>query len=257
MTITRWYAERRGLNASTDEDRAMASQRLGPFASQEAARVGLIDHCRAGAEAALEGTNHGSVAHLFGRQYVGLLAMIAEQPDLKVWIREGVQWSLRCVEVPEDLGSLLQLGALGRTEHESAPAGSTGPTKVTVALNVANLTPAMRTALLEEHGGHATTAALNRRGLATISPSMSRNGHYGLNLTEAGRRAAAKIRADMDAEPILPPERADIAWLEISDDGRRELAEHLRVGLACATEAERSGSAMYAYVLSFVERLEG
>lgn len=67
--------------------------------------------------------------------------------------------------------------------------------------NLSDLSPAMRTALLEEHASVHTGRALQRRGLASLG--ATRNGHYALHLTEAGRRAAGSLRSELDASPIV------------------------------------------------------
>lgn len=73
-----------------------------------------------------------------------------------------------------------------------------------VVTNVADLSRAMRTALLEEHATRQTTEALIKRGLVSGRAGSPRGNHYPLTLTDAGRRAAEAIRAEIDATPVVP-----------------------------------------------------
>lgn len=87
---------------------------------------------------------------------------------------------------------------------------------MTVVTNVTELSRAMRTALLEEHAALGTADALFRRGLLVAPFNGRRGGHVQFNLTEAGRRVAEAIRAEMDNTPIVTA--GSIACLKVTDN---------------------------------------
>ena len=95
---TVWYALRRGLNARTDEDIAMAHERLGPFDDRQTAYDTLRQRFKDGVNAALQ-SRPGSTAHLFGDQYLQLLWLMLRYPDEDSWTWRGVRWSLGSVTI--------------------------------------------------------------------------------------------------------------------------------------------------------------
>ena len=93
-----WYATRQGLNATTDEDRAMAYQRLGPFDDRDEGYRWLCEYMRDGVLAALKAKRF-STPHLFGEQYLQLLWRLLQFPQTNEWVYESVRWSLGPVTV--------------------------------------------------------------------------------------------------------------------------------------------------------------
>lgn len=229
-TTERWFATRSGLNARTDEDRAMAHEQEGPFGSRELARTALATIFRDGVRAALEGAP-GSVARDFGPQYLDLLTALATHPGDDHWTVQGVQWRLWRADQPAEAPEPRKVVAL--------PAAA--PTPVTVALNVSELSPRMREALtgaVELAGGQTylrsdvlvgTSVALIRRDLVTPG-----NTHY---LTPAGLRARARLAELAEAGAVL--------------DGRVPVADYVH---AEVPEAEPwSHARALGYLEQFVE----
>jgi hypothetical protein len=86
---------------------------------------------------------------------------------------------------------------------------------MTIVRNYSDLSPAMRSALLEEATTKRQVAdALVRRNMVTVLPS--RRGLWPLELTEAGRRAADHIRADVPTKVAPIIDRAREAGLDVA-----------------------------------------
>lgn len=180
-----WFVTRTSRNASTDEDRAMAHQQLGPFRDRDEARRVFAAHLRDGLERALtEGP--GTIAWDFRNQYLMLLFRLAADPEAQSWTSGGVIWSMWALESdPGPTGDPNRLRVVREDQQAEAPA----PTKVTVALNLSELSGTMRAGLLDRGGLKAgTRAALVRRGLLTQDGPGAMP-----KLTKAGERARDRL----------------------------------------------------------------
>lgn len=200
--ITRWYARRSGANASTDEDRAMAHQELGPFASRDEARRTLVGTFATGAWEALNAEPR-SVTQMFGGQYVGLLLRVAAEPDAQSWSFEGAVWTLWELPVPDQQPSTVTEVDFRPGQHKVIEAATPEPTKVTVTLNVSELSERMRDALLNSHPDNRLDGNdLSGTRVALINRGLVEAGHGGryLPLTEAGLRARDRLEELRDAD---------------------------------------------------------
>lgn len=217
--FTRWYARRSGANASTDEDRAMAHQELGPFASRDEARRTLVGTFATGAWEALNAEPR-SVTQMFGGQYVGLLLRVAAEPDAQSWSFEGAVWTLWeipavCVDhvVKDPAVPEVAVGKSGIEivtevdfrpgQHKVIEAAAPEPTRVTVTLNVSDLSERMRDALLNSHPDNRLDGNdLSGTRVALINRGLVEAGHGGryLPLTEAGLRARDRLEELRDAD---------------------------------------------------------